>query len=195
MHQTLESRRLELCYGKECRELEAICELERVRQLRVQLLLLEDDNDDLHAQLAQDDDRIDDLERRSRELQEALEACESKLESAQGDLRIKSREIETLKVRGDEVKLANIAVLISLIGGTKLFARSDNGFNQAIDGKAYSSTRALFTQARGRSFTFAAGLTPDIACGEALLAETTEHITGGAGDGETCNSEDSSKGG
>lgn len=74
--------------------------MEKVRQLRVQLLLLEDDNDDLHAQLAQDDDRIDDSKRHNEKLQEALEACESKLESTQGDLRIKSREIETLKVRG-----------------------------------------------------------------------------------------------
>ena len=145
MHQSLESRRLELCYGKECRELEAICELEKARQLRVQLLLLEDDNDDLHAQLAQDDDRIDNLERRSQELQEALKACESKLESAQGDLRIKSREIETLKVRGAEVKLGNIMVLISTIGRTEFFARSDDGLNQVVDRKAYTSTRALFT--------------------------------------------------
>ena len=119
--------------------------MEKARQLRVQLLLLEDDNDDLHAQLAQDDDRIDDLERRCQELQEALEACESKLESAQGDLRIKSREIETLKVRGDVVKLGNITVLISLVGRTEFFARSDDGFNQVVDRKAYSSTGALFT--------------------------------------------------
>ena len=62
-------------------------------------MLLEDDNDDLHAQLVQDDDRIDNLQSNNEELQEALETCESKLESTQGDLRIKSREIETLKVR------------------------------------------------------------------------------------------------
>ena len=145
MHQTLESRRLELCYEKECRDLEVICDSEKARQLRVRLLLLEDENDDLHAQLAQDDDRIDDLESRSQELQEALETCESKLESAQGDLRIKSREIETLKVGGDVIKLGNITVLISLVGRAKFFARSDDGFNQVIDRKAYSSTRALFT--------------------------------------------------
>lgn len=99
MHQTLESRLLELAYAKQCRELEAICEVEKVRQLRVQLLLVEDDNDDLHAQLAQDDDRIEELQRNNEELQEALEACENKLESAQSDLRIKCRETETLKVR------------------------------------------------------------------------------------------------
>lgn len=103
--------------------------MEKVRQLRVQLLLLEDDNDDLHAQLAQDDDRIDDLQTHNEELQEALEACESKLESTQGDLRIKSREIETLKVRGNGGKRCIITVLITLIGRTKLFAWSDDGFN------------------------------------------------------------------
>lgn len=61
-------------------------------------MLLEDDNDELEAQLAQDDDRIYDLEQHNQELQEDLDACERKLESAQGDLRIRSREIETLKV-------------------------------------------------------------------------------------------------
>jgi chromosome segregation ATPase len=99
LQQSLESRRLEIAYLKACHEVEAVCEAEKVRQLRVQLLLLEDDNNELQAQLAQDDDRIDDLERHNQELQEDLDACERKLESTQGDLRIRSREIETLKVR------------------------------------------------------------------------------------------------
>ena len=116
MQQSLETRRLELAYWKECREVEAICEAEEVRQIRVQLLLLEDDKDELHAQLAQDDDRIDDLERRIQELQEDLETCEVKLESAQGDIKSKSREIECLKVRGDASELGGHTVLISSPG-------------------------------------------------------------------------------
>lgn len=94
----LESRALELAYEKTCRQVEDVCDAERLRQLRIRTLLLEEDNDDLHTQLSQDDDRIDELERFNEQLQVDLEVCGGELESAQGDLRIKSREVETLKV-------------------------------------------------------------------------------------------------
>lgn len=94
----LESRALELAYEKTCRQVENVCDAERLRQLRVHILLLEEDKDDLHTQLFQNDDRIDHLEGFNEQLQVDLELCGGKLESAQGDLRIKSREIETLKV-------------------------------------------------------------------------------------------------
>ncbi len=68
------------------------------RQLRVRTFLLEEDKDDLHTQMIQDDDRIEALERFNEQLGEDLQVCASNLESAQGQLRIKSREIETLKV-------------------------------------------------------------------------------------------------
>lgn len=95
----LESRAFELAYEKACNQIEAVCKSERARQLRVQILILEDENDKLQSQLAQDDERTKGLVRHSQETQEDLEACSAKLESAQGDLWVKSREIETLKVR------------------------------------------------------------------------------------------------
>ena len=98
LQSALESRALELTYEKTCRQIENVCDAERLRQLRVRILLLEEDNDDLHTQLSQDDDRIDELERFNDQLQVDLELCGGKLESAQGDLRVKSREVETLKV-------------------------------------------------------------------------------------------------
>ena len=94
----LESGALELAYEKTGRQVENVCDAERLRQLRVRILLLEEDNDDLHTQLSQDDGRIDELERFTEQLQVDLEVCAGKFESAQGDLRIKSREVETLKV-------------------------------------------------------------------------------------------------
>lgn len=93
-----ESRAFELAYQRTCRQVEAVCDRELLRQLRVHTLLLEEDNDDLHTQLSEDEDRIGDLERFNEQLQEDLEVRGGKLESAQGDLRIKSREIESLKV-------------------------------------------------------------------------------------------------
>lgn len=92
---------MELAYEKKSRQVEGIGEVERLRQLRLQTLLLEDDNDDLHAQLAQEDERIDEVEKNNQELQEDLGVCQSSLEGAQGDLRMKTREIETLKVHSE----------------------------------------------------------------------------------------------
>lgn len=94
----LASRVFELAYERTCRQIEAICDAERLRQLRVRTLLLEEDNEDLHSQLSQDDDRVDGLEKFNEKLQEDLQNCGGNLESAQGDYRIKSREVETLKV-------------------------------------------------------------------------------------------------
>ncbi len=94
----LESRALELAYERTCRRVEAICDTERLRQLRVRAILLEEDNDDLRTQLSQNDERIDGLEKTNEQLQEDVEVCGDKVESARADLRIKSREVETLKV-------------------------------------------------------------------------------------------------
>lgn len=95
---TLESRAFELAYERTCRQVENVCDAERLRQLRVSTMLLEEDNDDLHTQLSQEDDRIDDLEKFNEQLRVDLEVCGGRFESAQGDLRVKSREVETLKV-------------------------------------------------------------------------------------------------
>ncbi|KAK4695085.1 hypothetical protein P7C71_g2595, partial [Lecanoromycetidae sp. Uapishka_2] len=101
LQQTLEFHTLELAYEKKCRQLEAVGEVEKLRQLRVQTLLLEDENDDLHAQLAQDGERIDEVEGYNQELREDLEACQGSLEGVRCELRLKVREIETLKVRSE----------------------------------------------------------------------------------------------
>ena len=103
---TLESRAFELAYERTCHQLEAICDAEKLRQLRVRTLLLEEDKDDLHSQMSQYDDCIDELERFNERLQKDLDVYCGKLESAQGDLRIKSREIETLKVFANTITIA-----------------------------------------------------------------------------------------
>ena len=101
LRQTLESRAFELAYERSCRQVEAVHDAEQLRQLRLRTLVLENDNDELHADIAQDYDRIDRLERMNEELQEDLKVCGDKLEGALGELRIKSREVETLKVRAN----------------------------------------------------------------------------------------------
>ena len=94
----LESRAFELAYESTCRQVEGVCDAEQVRQLRVLIITLEDDKDFLHTQLIRNDDRADGLERFNERLQEDLEVCANSLESARGLLRIKVREVETMKV-------------------------------------------------------------------------------------------------
>lgn len=93
----LESRAFELAYERTCRQLETVSDAERVRQIRVREILLKDDKDDLRTQLIHDDNRIDGLGLLNEQLQDDLEACAGNLQSAEGQLRIKAREVETLK--------------------------------------------------------------------------------------------------
>lgn len=82
--------------------------MERLRQLRLRTLLLEDENDELHTQLAHDDERMYEVERHNEELKEDLEVCQGSLVGAQGDLRLKTREIETLKVHIESILLIEL---------------------------------------------------------------------------------------
>ena len=92
-----ESRAFELAYERTSRHVEAVCNAERLRQIRVRTLLLEEDNDELREKLFEEDHRVDGLHTFNKQVQENLEVCSRRLENAQGDLRIKSREVETLK--------------------------------------------------------------------------------------------------
>ena len=85
-------------YAKACHQVEMVHVLENTRQLRLQMLLLEDVNDELHDQIEQADGRIEELESYAVDLQEDVEALTEKKDSAEGDLRIRTRENETLKV-------------------------------------------------------------------------------------------------
>lgn len=89
---------LALAYEKSLRQTDIVYVEERSRQLRLQTLLLEDENDQLHEQLAQSDGRSDGLNTLCSELQGSLDATQGSLEMAQSDLRLRLREIETLKV-------------------------------------------------------------------------------------------------
>ena len=94
----LESRAFELAYERTCHQVELICDAERLRKLRVRVILLEEKRDDLNARIIQDDDCIDGLERSNEQFQKDLEVCTGNLDSTQGQLRLKSKETETLKV-------------------------------------------------------------------------------------------------
>ncbi|KAI9812631.1 MAG: hypothetical protein M1827_004620 [Pycnora praestabilis] len=97
LQQSLKSKSLELAYEQNVRQIDAIYEEERLRQLRLRVLLMEDQNNDLHDELAQDDDRIDELERIAEDGRGRLEEANAVLQKVQNDLRARTRELETVK--------------------------------------------------------------------------------------------------
>ncbi|KAL8855636.1 MAG: hypothetical protein Q9178_007725 [Gyalolechia marmorata] len=97
LHQELDTAALELAYEKCLHQQHTIQEAERHRRLRVQLLLLEYHNDNLQAQIADDNDYVQRMEQNQDALRVRFTKAETSLETTQGELRIKNREIETLK--------------------------------------------------------------------------------------------------
>lgn len=95
----METCAFELFYEKCTYQYKLAQDDERVRSLRVKLLLREFENDDLHTQVAQDDDFIRKVKYDHAVLKEQMKRSEASLETAQGELRVKAREIEILKVR------------------------------------------------------------------------------------------------
>lgn len=93
-----QSKNLELIYVQCARKNDLLFREEDARQLRLRILLLEDENDDLHDQLAQEDDRIDLLEKENEELQERVTEALRDLKLAQTEVRAKGRELDTIKV-------------------------------------------------------------------------------------------------
>lgn len=89
---------VELAYEKSLQQIEFLCQEESARRLRVQILLLKDKNDSLHNQLAQENNRTGELTKIGQGLRAQLHTSLNSLENLQSDLRLKSREIETLKV-------------------------------------------------------------------------------------------------
>ena len=99
MQELLQTHAHELSYEKSVYLSKSTCHDEAARQLRVQILLLEDERDDLHAQLAQNDDRIDEVERWLEDAQDNVRLSEGEAEQLRNELRLKNREVENLKVR------------------------------------------------------------------------------------------------
>ena len=137
MQQLLDTRSLELAYEKSLRQTNIIYEIESARQLRVRILLLEDENDDLHEQLALGDNRIDILERSVQDVQDQLEIAGESLQRVQSDLRMKTREVETLKV----ILQCNAPITTAAdngVGRITFHDRYVHGCDQAFDGEAGS---------------------------------------------------------
>ena len=100
MQNSLESDLLEITYQKSCQNVADVYANERERRFRVQKILLEHDHEDLEVKLRQSEERVEDLTLHGKELQASIDTLTQDLEAAQGDIRVRSREIETVKVDG-----------------------------------------------------------------------------------------------
>ena len=89
---------LEMAYQETLRNAEFIVKDEGARRLRLRILLLENENDDLHEQLALRDDRVDVLEQESEELRGKLSQAQEDIVQKQAELRTQARELQNLKV-------------------------------------------------------------------------------------------------
>ncbi|KAI1608894.1 hypothetical protein EDD36DRAFT_447998 [Exophiala viscosa] len=104
--QSMQSAQLELVYERALRQADRIYEEERVRAMRVQLLLAEHDSDELHEQAERDEDEQHHLEEINEELRTHLSEVEADLQQTQMELKGRLRDLERLKT---EVNALNAA--------------------------------------------------------------------------------------
>ena len=104
--QSMHTAELELAYERALRDAERIYEEERVRQLRVQLLLLQHGNDELQEQAEKDEDERHQLEDTNEELHAHLAEVEAELQQTQMDLKARIRDLDRMKT---EVNALNAA--------------------------------------------------------------------------------------
>lgn len=89
---------LEMAYQETLRNTDLIIKDEGARRLRLRILMLENENDELHEQLALGDDRIDVLEQEDEELRVQLGQAQEDVCRQETELRIQTRELQNLKV-------------------------------------------------------------------------------------------------
>ncbi|KAF4636993.1 hypothetical protein G7Y89_g1093 [Cudoniella acicularis] len=91
------SQRLQVIYNDALRNTDIIVKDEGARRLRLRILMLENENDDLHQQLAIGDDHIDALEHEADDLRVQLEQTQEDAHHHDMELKVQTRELNNLK--------------------------------------------------------------------------------------------------
>lgn len=104
--QSMKTAHLELAYERALREAERIYEEERVRAIRVSLILLEDENEDLQEQALLYEDQHNFMEETNEELRDQVAIVETDLQQTQMDLKARLRDLDHLRA---EVNALNAA--------------------------------------------------------------------------------------
>ncbi|CAL3971351.1 unnamed protein product [Diplocarpon coronariae] len=95
---------LQLAYQENLQRTDMIIKDEGARRLRIRILLLENENDELHEQLALGDDRNDLLEQSAEELRRKLSDTQEEIRRQEVELRVQGRELNNMKA---ELSLMN----------------------------------------------------------------------------------------
>jgi len=104
--QCFKTAQLEQAYDRALRQAERIYEEERARVLRVQLMLLEDENDELQEQINANDEELSKLADDNDDLRQQLAEAEADLLQSQTSLKAQARDLEHYKA---EVNALNAA--------------------------------------------------------------------------------------
>ena len=96
--QSLGTAHLELKLLESTRSVESVSKDEDIRRLRMQLLLLEDENEELHGQLRVEENRGDGLEQAADEALSELEQAEGEIQRLMNESKTKARELESARV-------------------------------------------------------------------------------------------------
>ncbi|KIW14587.1 hypothetical protein PV08_07371 [Exophiala spinifera] len=103
----LRTAELELIYERSLRKAERICDEESLRVLRVQLLLLQHENNDLREQGHRDEDQQHHLEKTNDDLRAHLSEVEADSRETQLELKARLRDLEYLKAELNELNAAS----------------------------------------------------------------------------------------
>lgn len=90
---------LKLAYARANHAFNNLSAAEDARRLRCSAFLLQDQVDDLNESLWREQERAEDAEASIEQWQRRVEETEANLETVERDLRLKSRELQMLKVR------------------------------------------------------------------------------------------------
>ncbi len=98
LQESFRSKNFELTYEQSIQKVDAVEQGEDERRLRLRILLLEGENNGLHDDLAEEQSRNDYLEKAKEDLRAQMNEREADLQRAQSDVRIRTRELDNLKV-------------------------------------------------------------------------------------------------
>ncbi|KAK5056846.1 hypothetical protein LTR84_012378 [Exophiala bonariae] len=139
--QSMKTAHLELAYERALRQAERIYEEERVRAIRVSLLLLEDENEELQEQALQYEDQHNFMEETNEELRDQVAIVETDLEQTQMDLKARLRDLDHLRAEVNALNAAS-ADATKLLSEKLALARELNILKPELEHlKSHTSTQ------------------------------------------------------
>lgn len=153
----MKSQCLELAYQEALQNTELIVKDEASRRLRLQILLLENENDEMHRQLATGEDRIDGLEEDNEDLRAQLDQAQEDTKKIETELRVQTRELNNVKVFSVPRGQLNAKLINYHIGRIEVYEWSNNGLDEGSYGEVSTQPRGRCHETRTRAPTFASG--------------------------------------